>query len=290
MDWREIPPLSSLRAFEAAVRTGSFSAAGRELNVTHAAVSQHVRGLEARLGLELLTRDGQRLVPTSEGQALADALTEGFGRIIGGVTALLEDSAKKPLRISLTPSFAEAWLMPRLGAFWAAHPDIAVEFAPSTAVVDLLRDGFDLAIRYGKGDWPGLDSEPLMTSGYVVVAAPGTHPNSGGDLTRLHGSHWILEHLWPEGRRWLSENGIDIDEERVTVLGTTSAALQAVRAGHGITLISTATAESDVATGHLEIIHEGTPAARGYHIVTRPGPRGPAQKAFIRWLRSEAAL
>jgi LysR family glycine cleavage system transcriptional activator len=246
--------------------------------------------LEARLGLELLSRDGQRLVPTDEGERLAGALGEGFSRIIEGVSELLEDASHKPLRISLTPSFAEAWLMPRLGAFWAAHPDIAVEFAPSTAVVDLLRDGFDLAIRYGSGTWPGLESEPLMTSGYVVVAAPGTHPKSGGDLIRLQGSHWILEHLWPEGRRWLSENGIDIESERVTVLGTTSAALQAVRNGHGITLISTATAESDVAAGQLEIIHEGAPAVRGYHIVTRPGVSSPASRAFIRWLKSEVAV
>lgn len=288
MDWRDIPPLSSLRAFEAAVRTGSFSAAGRELNVTHAAVSQHVRGLEKRLGAELLSRDGMRLVPTEAGQALADALGEGFARIIAGVTSLLEDTSRKPLRISLTPSFAEAWLMPRLAGFWAAHPDITVEFAPSTAVVDLLRDGFDLAVRYGDGTWPGLISEPLMTSGYVVVAAPGTHPKSGGDLSRLSGSHWIMEHVWPEGRRWLAENGIDIERERVTVLGNTSAALRSVRAGHGITLISSATAESDIAAGQLEVIHEGAPAERGYHIVTLPGTGSAARKTFIRWLKREA--
>ncbi|MDJ1009426.1 MAG: LysR family transcriptional regulator [Paracoccaceae bacterium] len=289
MDWRDIPPLSSLRAFEAAVRTGSFSAAGRELNVTHAAISQHVRGLEGRLGAELLTRDGLRLIPTDEGKALAEALTEGFGQIVGAVSAMLTSTAQRPLRVSLTPSFAEAWLMPRLGAFWAAHPDIPVELAPSCDVVDLLRDGFDVAIRYGNGDWPGVESVPLVSSQYAIVAAPGHYQAvTTGDLTELKGAHWMLEFLWPEAERWLGEYGIDISKERLTVLGTISLVIQAVRQGHGITIAPTTIAEREVAAGTLEILFKARAESSGYHIATRPGAESPALRKFTRWLLSEA--
>lgn len=291
MDWRDIPPLSTLRAFEAAVRTGSFSAAGRELNVTHAAISQHVRGLEARLAVSLMRRDGQRLVPTEDGEALAEALSEGFGRIIGGVTDLTERGKTKPLRISLTPSFTETWMMPRIGSFWAAHPDVQIEIAPSTARVDLLRDGFDVAIRYGEGNWPGVKSTPLMFSRYVIVGKRGQYaPVVGDDFSTLKGEHWILEHVWPEGRRWLSTNGIDLDQERVTQLGTTSLVLQAVRDGLGITLASKTTAERDIRSGEVDVLYESKIGTGGYHVVTQPGADGPNLRKFLKWLQTEADL
>ncbi len=289
MDWRDIPPLSSLRAFEAAVRTGSFSAAGRELNVTHAAISQHVRGLESRLDTSLLLRDGQRLVPTEAGDALAVALSKGFGEIVSGINDLLDASRERPLRISLTPSFAETWLMPRIGGFWAAHPDVQIEISPSTAKVDLLRDGFDIALRYGEGNWPGIESTPLVYSRYVIVGAPGLHPPvQGHDLSSLQDAHWVLEHIWPEGRRWLASNGVDLENARVTLLGTTSLVLQAVRDGLGITLASRTTAERDIIAGDVEVLYESQIGSGGYHIMTRPGSDGPNLRKFIKWLKSEA--
>lgn len=289
MDWKDIPPLSTLRAYEAAVRTGSFSAAGRELNVTHAAISQHVRGLEARLATSLLQRDGQRLVPTEAGQALADALSTGFNQIVAGVQDLLELNRSRPLRITLTPSFAETWLMPRIGTFWAAHPDVQIEISPSTKSVDLIRDGFDIAIRYGEGNWPGIASTPLVRSRYVIIGAAGKFPPvDGEDLSALRGHHWVMEHIWPEGRRWLSRNGIDLEDERVTLLGTTSLVLQAVRDGLGITLASRTTAEMFIQSGEIDILYESAIGSGGYHILTRPGSDGPNLRKFIKWLKSEA--
>ena len=289
MDWRDIPPLSTLRAYEAAFRTGSFSAAGRELNVTHAAISQHVRGLESRLGVPLLTKDGLRLVPTDAGRKLGEALSAGFGQIAAGVADVLEAEKGRPLRVSLTPSFAETWLMPRLGAFWAAHPEIQLEISPSTRSVDLLRDGFDMAIRYGNGGWPGINSERLLFSRYVIVGAAGRYaPVKSGDLSELRGIPWVLEHVWPEGRRWLSENGIDLECERVTLLGTTSLVLEAVRNGLGITLASLTTAERDIAEGAFDVIYESEIGTGGYHILTRPGDSRPALKTFAKWLTAQA--
>lgn len=288
MDWRDIPPLSSLRAFEAAVRTGSFSAAGRELNVTHAAISQHVRGLETRLSTPLLTKDGLRLVPTPAGERLGEALSNGFGQIAAGVRDIIDEGKNAPLRISLTPSFAETWLMPRLGSFWAAHPDIQLEIAPSTQSIDLIRDGFDMAIRYGNGGWPGVDQTHFLYSRYVIIGKSGDHtPVQEEDLSSLSGTPWVLEHVWPEGRRWLAENGLDLENERVTLLGTTSLVLEAVRQGQGISLASLTVAQRDIDEGLIEVLYDSQIGTGGYHILTRPGDSRPALKTFKRWLKAQ---
>lgn len=289
MDWRSIPPLTSLRAFEATLRTGSFSAAGRELNVTHAAISQHVRSLEKQLGTALVVKDGLRLVATPMGEKLGTALSDGFSRIATGVADVIDAEAARPLRVSMTPSFAETWLMPRLGGFWAGHPEIQLEIAPSTKTVDLLRDGFDVAIRYGQGDWPGVETQHLLFSRYVVVGAAGQYqPVTKGELSTLRGKPWVLEHVWPEGRRWLAENGIDLNQERVTLLGTTSLVLEAVRQGHGITLASLTTAQRDIESGMFEVLFESQIGTGGYHILTRPGDTRPALKTFTKWLMGQA--
>ena len=142
----KLPSLSALRAFEAAARHQSLSAAARELNVTHAAIAQHVRQLEAELSEPLLYRAGRGVAPTEAGQQLARQLGEGFALIAEGVDTLRQQTAARPLAVSLTPSFAINWLMPRMGGFWQAHPDVMVSLTPNTALVDLRREGFDMAI------------------------------------------------------------------------------------------------------------------------------------------------
>ena len=126
MNWRNIPSLAALRAFEVAARTGSYSAAAQELNVTHAAVAQHVRTVEAHLDKALMIRNGRGMAPTEIGAALAATLSAGFGQIIEGVKQATDDIEARPLAVSVTPSFAENWLMPRLTRFWAAHPGFSL--------------------------------------------------------------------------------------------------------------------------------------------------------------------
>jgi LysR family glycine cleavage system transcriptional activator len=117
LDWRQMPALAALRAFEATARTGGFSAAARQLNVTHAAVAQQVRALETRLAVALVWRDGRGLRLTPEGQRLAVALNAGFATIRDGVRALTDGATQKPLTVTLPPAFAAEWLMPRLARF-----------------------------------------------------------------------------------------------------------------------------------------------------------------------------
>ena len=173
MNWRDVPSLAALRAFNAAARAGSFSQAARELNVTHAAIAQHVRAVEAELGMSLLVRQGRGVVLTEAGARLADSLADGFGQIIAGVKAVRADVDSRPLSITATHNFVESLLMPRISQFWAKHPEIALSIVPSNKLVDLRRDGFDLGIRYGDGQWPGLETTHLLAADYTVVAAPG---------------------------------------------------------------------------------------------------------------------
>ncbi len=153
-----LPSLAALRAFEAAARTLSFSEAGREMNVSHAAVAQNVRRLEAELGRPLMARSGRGLALTADGAALARGLSEGFGTIRATLAAFAADDAARPLRITMTPNFAVGFLIPRLGGFHRAHPEVELDLDPSARVVDLAAGGVDLAIRYGNGGWPGLET------------------------------------------------------------------------------------------------------------------------------------
>ncbi|MCX7286669.1 MAG: LysR family transcriptional regulator, partial [Rhodobacterales bacterium] len=157
-DWRTLPSLTALRAFAATAETRSFSQAARALNVTHAAVAQQVRALEEHLGRPLVQRDGRGVGLTADGEHLAQALGEGFGAFQRGIEALLSGEADRPVRVTLTAAFAAQWLMPRLRDFWEQHPDIGLSMHPDARVVDLHRDRMDLAIRYGNGDWPGVEA------------------------------------------------------------------------------------------------------------------------------------
>ena len=113
------------------MRCGSHAAAGREVNVTQAAIAQHVRALESRFGVALMRREGRVMRPTAEGRALADALGDGFATIAAGVRELTRKGAARPLRIALTPSFAGQWLMPRIGAFWPIIPTSCWNWCPA---------------------------------------------------------------------------------------------------------------------------------------------------------------
>lgn len=288
MDWRHVPSLTALRAFEAASRLASYSAAARELNVTHAAIAQHVRKLEDHFGLSLMQRDGQSMQPTPDGMRLSRSLGTAFGQIAEVSEDLLARDADRPLRIATTPSFAENWLMPRIGAFWAEHPDIRIEIAPSNSLVDLRSDGFDLAIRYGRGGWPGVNAEPLEAAGHVVVASPTIMDGRGITcVADLKDQHWLLSGTSNEERIWVCDNGLDLNTVRSTTVDRGSLALQAVRAGHGVTIVPRAVAKRDLDSGALVALCEEEGSDLAYHILTRPDRVSKHLKTFIRWLRKQ---
>jgi LysR family glycine cleavage system transcriptional activator len=292
-DWRHLPSLSALRAFEAAARLGGFSAAGRALNVTHAAVAQAVRGLEADLGLALLRRDGRGLALTEDGARLARSLREGFGLVAAGVEALRSTDARRGLRVTATPAFAQSVLMPRLGEFWRRHPEVAVSVTPSPDLADLRRDGFDLAIRSGRGAWPGVEAEPLVEARFLLVGTPDLLARDP-DIARLP---WILDRNAGAGvdpadeweRGWLRAGGLDPDALRVNGIDNPMLAVPAALAGYGLLFVTDVVAAADLAAGRLrEVPFPGLPRM-AYWAVTLPGPRRPGVLRFVDWLRAEFA-
>ena len=289
MDWRDIPSLAALRGFEAAARLGSLSAAARSLNVTHAAVAQHVRALEDHFGCALLERDGRGMCPTPEGATLARGLAEGFGAIAAAVRDLALDE-DRPIRITMTPSFAENWLMPVIGGFWSAHPEVRIELVPSEDLVDLRADGIDLAIRHGRGGWPGTDPVPLASASHVAVASPQLlRDRRTTCIADLSDMPWLLWTGRREEKDWAAEQGLDLDSVRVVDFETSTMLLQAVRGGAGVSIVPAAIVSRDVAEGRLIAVCRAEDSELAYHVVRRPGPAPRARETFITWLRKVAA-
>ncbi len=289
MDWRDIPSLAALRAFEAAARHGNFSEAARELNVTHAAIAQHVRGIEAELNTSLLVRAGRGVALTDGGRQLAAALSDGFGLITEGVRQVAADAANRPITISVTPSFAENWLMPRLAGFWAAYPGEQISISPSMDLVDLRRDGFDMAIRYGNGDWAGVEATQLVAADFTIVAAPsllkGRIAESIADVQDLP---WIFEAVHRETRKWVTALGMDMDCCQMNEVATLSMLLSAVRAGGGVSVVSSALVADDIASGKLVAVMRDQREGLGYYIAHRAGDLSARAKIFKNWLLTQS--
>lgn len=287
MDWRNIPSLAGLRAFEATARLNSFSAAGRELNVTHAAIAQHVRGLEDFFSQSLLYRQGRKMELTPSGQRLAQSLSEGFLTIQAGINDLHAESDNRPLKVTLTPSFAESWLMPRLGEFWAKHPDIELTLLPSIGLTDLRRDGVDLAIRYGKGVWSGYHTELLASAQFVVVATEtyikGCKTYKMSDLSNMK---WLLESDRQDQVLWAEEQGLDLSKVEAAKFPTATLTHLAARAGYGAAIVTRAIVERDLESGALVELFAAESSTLGYYLVTRKEAQSKNLTAFIKWLRS----
>ena len=139
--------------------------------MTHAAISQHIRYLEDFLTVKLAYREGNGMRLTPSGSDLSKALQDGFKTIAGGIRSVKADHEARPLQITLTPGFAENWLMPRLGSFWAEHPEVELSLNPSTKLVDLVAGDIDLAIRFGQGAWTSLLVENWWARGIVLLAS-----------------------------------------------------------------------------------------------------------------------
>ena len=289
MNWRDLPSLAALRAFEVAARTGSYSSAAKELNVTHAAIAQHVRTVEAHLDKVLMFRDGRGMTPTETGAALAATLSAGFAQIFDGVSAATQDNETRPLNISVTPSFAENWLMPRLTRFWAEYPGFSLSVSPSAELVELRRDGFDMAIRYGRGDWPGVESTHLVAADFSVVAAPsilkGRQVNALSDLYDLP---WLFETTHREAKQWVLDSGLDMACCQANEVATGSMLLSALRAGGGVAVVSGALVEDDLQTGRLKAVLRHQREGVGYYIVQSPGIVPERVKTLKSWLLKSA--
>jgi len=297
---RRLPPLNALRAFEAAARHGSFARAADELAVTPAAVSQQIRLLEADLGVELFRRLPRGLVVTEAAKRALTELGKGFGHLIRAVEEMRGGSLAGPLVVTVIPSFAVCWLVPRLGGFIAAYPEIEVTVRGELRNVDFAREDIDVGIRYGKGNYPGLDTRLLLTEEVFPVCAPsllaGPKPlRRVEDLrhhTLLHDRQLGSEEFSLFWRHWLQDAGVaDVDGDRGPGFTDSTMMLEMARNGVGVALGRSGLCADDLAAGRLvRPFPLSRPADYAYYVVTPDGhAANPRVRAFLDWLEGEAA-
>lgn len=288
MNITSLPPLNALKAFAAFAQTGTTSGAGALLNVTHAAVSQQLKLLEAHLGVTLLERAGRTLTLTAEGRVLADTLRQSFSAIEQTVAALTKVEHDRPLQVSMTPMFASGWMMPRLGEFRQRHPEVDLMLNPTPHLVELSPGGVDVAIRYGAGHWPGLEAALLIQSSVAIVAAPSLV--SGRDLSTpadLLEFPWLQELGTTEAKDWLESHGVTEAVISGLVQMPGNLVIEAARAGQGIAVTTRALVEPDLESGQLVVLFEDD-SKTGYFTVTRPGLARPPLKKFLRWIHRQS--
>jgi len=294
-DFRKLPNLAALRAFEAAARHESFSRAADEIHVTPGAVSHQIRALEEELGLQLFTRNGKRIAVTDSGQRFAASIRKALGEIAASADALREQSRQQRLVVSSPPSFASRWLAPRLWKFVDRHPGIEVVLQSSSHLNDLARDGIDVGVRFGLGHYPGLKSEMVMEDFYYPVASPhyrqGRLPSSPQQLRdctllRMDG----LQESWLP---WFALAGLDLpDPAGGLVTEDSSLTLRAAADGAGVALTRHAIASQEIAAGELVRLFDiALRSDRAYYFVTVPNasPK-PQVRHFRDWLEEEIAL
>ncbi len=292
---RSLPPLNALRAFEAAARHLSFTRAAEELNVTQAAISHQVKGLEDRLGVALFRRFNRALMLTDEGQRLLPAVRDGFDQIAAAVRAVKDQGPARALTVSVLPSFAAKWLVPRIGRFQERNPDIDLRVLATERLTDLLREGVDVAVRFGAGRWPGVRADFIRGEAVAPVCAPALRPslNAPADLAHATLLHELMEPLaFPSWATWLEAAGVDgVDVSRGLRFSHSHILLQAAMDGRGVALAQLVLAADDIAAGRLvEAFDLRLPTGYGYYVVY---PRSAAQKpkvqAFRDWILDEMA-
>ncbi|MBL8835387.1 MAG: transcriptional regulator GcvA [Alphaproteobacteria bacterium] len=295
-----LPPLNALRAFVAAAKHLSFSKAATELHVTPAAVSQQVKQLEDQLGCMLFKRTSRTLLLTDEGQACLPGLAEAFEKLGEALGQIQLVGSSGVLAVSVAPSFASKWLVPRLDGFQSAHPEIDVRVSASNQVVDFSADDFDCAIRYGSGNYPGLVVQKLLTEAVVPVCSPALleGPNALGapaalrHHTLLHDDSPDLDPSCPDWRMWLKAAGVEgIDAARGLRFNQSSLVLEAALSGRGVALAKERLASADLTAGRLvKPFGAGRPVDFAYWFVCPPPKTALSKVTLFRdWLCGQAS-
>jgi LysR family glycine cleavage system transcriptional activator len=295
-----LPSLALLRTFEAAARHQSFRKAAEELHVTPSAVSQQIRTLEDQLGVALFARQPRSLRLTAEGRRLVPGLSRGLDQFAAALAELRAPVPTGPLTVSTSVSFALHWLLPRLPRFRARWPNLVLTILADDRLVDLRAGGADVAIRFGKGHYPGLRSDLILPDRVYAACSPALlagedrfrDPRALAHLPLIDDVEVQEGEPWMGWAPWLRELGL-AEEALAGRLGVGGAALaiQAALAGLGVALVRHTLAGDLVATGRLvRLPLVARPTDYAYHLVC-PGGRAelPGIAALRSWLREEAA-
>lgn len=251
---RRLPPLNSLKGFEAAGRLLSFTRAAQELNVTQAAVSHQIKLIEGYLDVTLFVRTPRKLVLTEQGRALLPDIIEAFDKLSNAIGAVRQEPSSKMISVRLAPSFAAKWLSPRLKYFWLQHPEIDLCLYHANPAVEFDREEIDIAVTYGKGDWPGVVADPILSLDFYPVCTPAfmtnDRPLSIIDNLRYYSLlHDANYECWSD---WLKLAKIEgINANKGTIIDDTNVLIQAAVDGQGVALGSTTFVQDLLDSGKL---------------------------------------
>ncbi|MCF6444356.1 transcriptional regulator GcvA [Nereida sp. MMG025] len=289
-----LPPLTALRAFEAAARHMSFAAAAAELNVTPAALSYQIKALETDLGTPVFHRLNRAVELTEAGRALAPGVTDGFSAIAASWRNTQRLNDNSTLTITAGPAFTSKWLAPRLFDFAQAHPDIDLRFSASLRLIDFDRDEVDVAIRFGLGHDKDVFSAPLIREWMTPMMAPQladqfNSPQALKDATLIHDdsiSFFKTPTDWPA---WCKAAGITFDTSHGVRFSQADHALDAAIAGAGVVLGRVSLATRALEQGRLVApFNVGLVTDAQFRFICPQGHEArPNVKAFHDWVMSE---
>ncbi|SLN68153.1 Glycine cleavage system transcriptional activator [Pseudoruegeria aquimaris] len=291
-----LPPLTALRAFEAAARHLSFAKAAEELNVTPAALSFQIKSLEAHFGQPLFLRLNRAVELTAAGKALSPGTTEGFDRLAAAWRSARRLSESNTLSVTAGPAFTAKWLAPRLFQFAQDHPEIELRFAATLKIVDLARDDVDVAIRFGRGPDVGLHSRPLAQEWLTPVMTPELHRRyptveSLKSAPLLHDDSIAFLDPPCDWAAWFRAVGEDFAPTRGARFTQADHAIDAALNGAGVVLGRRGFIVKDIAEGRLVAPFRTALAIDAhFRFVCLPGTEDrPAIRAFHDWIIAEIA-
>ena len=293
-----ILPVNSLRVFEAAARLGNFSRAAMELNITTGAVSQQIKKIEARCGVELFERVGREVQLTERGRRLWIGVADGLKALDAAADEAMQDPASAYISISTLGSVAALWLVPRLDRWREHRPDIDIRISTSGELMDLGREQIDLAIRIGGGDYPGLESKHLLRDRIVPVCSPKLLAD-GPALSRPQdmANHTLVQfapaygNVRTDWKGWLEANRVEgVDTDRGLFFNELIPAIYAAISGQGVLLAPSSHVEESLKNGLLVALFgdEGYRPADWFVVTPGSRPVRPHVAEFIDWLLSEA--
>jgi len=294
---KTLPPTNSLVVFEAAARHMNFTRAARELEVTQSAVSRQIQLLEDHLGIALFQRQSRGLVLTRDGERLHRAVAMGLEHIANVAADLRRTRGPRELTVATSVTFASYWLMARIATFRAAHPEIELRLYASSPIYDLAAEGIDIAVRYGSGEWPGVEATRLFGDEIWPVCAPRyldgrKAPQTVADLldeTLLHLSKF--DRNWVTWDTFLASYGVEGEpHRRGLTYDNYMVLIQSALRGEGIALCGRRLAEDFLAHGDLvRPIAETLKSDRGFYLLRpREKQMSHAARQFHDWLLEEA--
>jgi len=290
--WHRLPPLRSFRVLEAAARHQNYTRAADELHLTHSAVSHQIHSLEASLGVRLFERHGRQMRATESGRQLVQDVRSTLDGLAAAVERVRGADTANAITVSVLPSFAAAWLVARLGSFLERHPQIELRLESTTALADFRNDGVDVAIRYGSGNYEGLESVKLFDDEVFPTLSPklrrSARVRAPADLGRLPLLR-IRNQSWAP---WFAAAGVNLPEpRRGPVFNDSELALQAAVQGQGVVLARGSLAASKLRAGALVAPFKQRIASPQTCYLVYPAQyaRKPSVQLFRDWLLEEVS-